>query len=101
MNLNSGQLAKTLNATLTSFDRCHSSPSENNEQQTTQITEYKKLGLKTFEYTEHKLQDMDNDIDPENNFINNNCCYYTDDQFNMKVKSDHKMSIIHFNRSRP
>ena len=44
---------------MTSSDRGHSS------------TEYEKLDLKTFKYTEHKSQDMENDIDPENNFYNN------------------------------
>lgn len=53
------------------------------EEQPTRIMEYEKLGLKTFEFTEHKLQDMENDIDPENNFYNsthNHCEYYTEYQ---------------------
>lgn len=53
--------------------------------------EYEKLGLKTFEYTEHKVQDMENDIDPENNLYNstrNHCEYYTEDGV---------ISIIHLN----
>ncbi len=39
-------------------------------------------------------------IDPENNFfhsINNNCLYYSDDLFNNIIKTEHKLSIIHFN----
>lgn len=43
---------------------------------------------------------MENEIDPENNFFYNiqiNCEYYTDEQFNVKVKMDGAVSIIHFN----
>ena len=55
--------------------------------------------LRTLNYTEHKLQDM-NEIDPENNFFHNiqiHCEYYTDEQFNVTVKMDRAVSIIHFN----
>ena len=60
---------------------------------------YETLGLKMFEYTEHKMHDMDNDIDPENNFYNttnNHCEYYTEDQFKGKENME-GVSIIHFN----
>lgn len=56
--------------------------------------------LVTFVYTEHKIQDRENDIDPENNLlsnINNSCCYYTEKQYNTTIKSEHNISIIHFN----
>lgn len=56
--------------------------------------------FKSFKFTDHNMHDFEQDIDPENNFlnnINNNCCYYSEDQFNMNIKSDHGMSIIHFN----
>jgi len=59
-----------------------------------------KLELRTFQYTNHSLLDLENDIDPENNFlsnINNDCCYYTEEQFNQSIKMDSKMSLIHFN----
>lgn len=64
------------------------------------IAEYNDLEINTFQYTEHHSQDIENDIDPENNFflnINNNCYYYTDDQFNSTIKNENKISIIHFN----
>ena len=54
---------------MTSFDRCHLPPSGDNDQQPTQNTEYENLGLKTFGFTEHKLQDKEKDIDPENFFF--------------------------------
>ena len=63
-------------------------------------TEYEKLDLKCFEYTEHKPQDIENDIDPENNFYINthsHCEYYTEEQFRKSVKMDRPISIIHFN----
>ncbi|KAL7373405.1 hypothetical protein ABVT39_006045 [Epinephelus coioides] len=44
--------------------------------------------------------DIENDIDPENNFfhnIKNNCYYYTEEQFNNTIKSGNKISVIHFN----
>lgn len=67
----------------------------------TQITyDHDKLELKTFQYTDHNLLDLENDIDPENNFfsnINYECCYYTDEQFNQTIITDNKLSIIHFN----
>ncbi|XP_013856520.1 uncharacterized protein LOC106512449, partial [Austrofundulus limnaeus] len=56
--------------------------------------------LKTFDYTEYKSQDKENDLDPENNFfynIGNNCCYYSTQQYNLTVNADNKFSIIHFN----
>ncbi|KAL7382736.1 hypothetical protein ABVT39_027076 [Epinephelus coioides] len=65
-----------------------------------QITEYETLGLKTFEYTEHRDYDIENDIDPENNFFINTqsqCEYYTEEQFSNKFKKDGEVSIIHFN----
>ena len=56
--------------------------------------------LKTFDYIDYNSQDLEKDIDPDNNFfdtINNNCRYYTDDQYNKMIKSNGKLSIIHFN----
>ena len=49
------------------------------------------------EYTEHKLQDMENEVDPENNFYNsshNQCEYYTEEQFKTSVKMDGVISFI-------
>ena len=60
---------------------------------------HESLGLKTFEYTEHKMHDMDSEIDPENNFfntINNHCEYYTQEQIKRK-DMEGSISIIHFN----
>ena len=45
--------------------------------------------LKTFSYTDYKCQDMEEDVDPDNNFFNDivdNCCYYSTDQNNRTVK---------------
>ena len=56
--------------------------------------------INTFQYTEHHLQDIENAIDPENMFflnINNNCYYYTEHQFNRTIKTENKISRIHFN----
>lgn len=58
------------------------------------------LELKTFQYTDYNISDLEYDIDPDNNFlssINNNCSYYTDEQFNQNVNIKGKLSIIHFN----
>lgn len=32
-------------------------------------SDYENLDLETFRYTDHKSQDIENDIDPENNFL--------------------------------
>lgn len=58
------------------------------------------LNFKSFHFTDHNLMDFEHDIDPDNNFFNNvniNCRYYSDEQFNLKIKLDHGMSVIHFN----
>ena len=58
------------------------------------------LELNTFEYTDHNALDLEHEIDPDNNFfstININCHYYTGEQFNRSIKTDGKLSIIHFN----
>lgn len=63
-------------------------------------TEYERLDLGCFKYTEHKSQDIENDIDPENNFYNNThsyCEYYTEEQFKRNVIMDGSISVIHFN----
>lgn len=61
---------RTATKVMTGSDRWQLSASGDNEEQPAQIMEYEQLGLKTFEYTEHKLQDMKNDINCENNFSN-------------------------------
>lgn len=63
-------------------------------------SKYEHLNFKTFDHTEHKMYEIENEIDPENHFynnINNNCEYYTDEQFNSNVKMEGALSIIHFN----
>ena len=35
------------------------------------IIEQDQLELKTFEYSDHNLQDLEHDIDPDNNFFSN------------------------------
>ena len=64
---------------MTSLDRGHSS------------MKYEKLDLKTFKYTEYESQDMENSIDPENNFYNNkysHCEYNAEERFKRNVKID-------------
>lgn len=61
---------------------------------------FESLRLKTFQFTEHKGHCMENDFDPENNFYNNtqnNCEYYTEEQFNRNILTTGRISIIHFN----
>ena len=67
------------------------------------IIEQDQLELKTCEYSDHNLPDLEHDIDPDNNFFlninndNNILCYYTDDQYNRNITSKGKLSIFHFN----
>lgn len=54
----------------------------------------------TAELTELNMHEFEYNIDPESNFfknVNNNCDYYTDDQFNARIKVNQGLSIIHFN----
>ena len=79
--------------------RAHSfSPGENSNT-AQRINDHDNTELQTFQYTELNLLDMEHDIDPDNylfNTINNNCCYYTDEQYN-QINKDGKLSIIHIN----
>lgn len=53
-----------------------------------------------FDYIEYKPQDLENDLDPDNNFytkMQNNCGYFIEDQFETHVTSKDSFSIIHFN----
>ena len=64
------------------------------------IIDCNNLELQSLEYTDHNSYDMENDLDPDNNFfatINDNCRYYTDEQYNQIIKTDGNISIIHFN----
>ena len=76
------------------------SPDGENEQHRSWKGDYETLGLKMFEYTEHKMHDMDDDIDPENNFYNTNysqCEYYTVEQLKRNNYMKESLSVIHFN----
>ena len=56
--------------------------------------------LSRAEYTDYKLYDFECNIDPENhllNSINSTCDYYTEEQFNDRVRLDNHFSLIHFN----
>ena len=60
-----------------------------------------KLLFNTFNHSEHKPHDFDQDIDPEYNLDNqndlaNNCKYYSDDQLK-KVNFNGSFSVIHLN----
>ena len=85
---------------MTPSDTTNSPASGYNDDTTQRILDHNNMELKTFQYTDHNLRDIENDIDPDNNFfsnINDNCCYYTDEQYNQTIKTDNKLSIIHFN----
>lgn len=80
-------------------ERVHSFSPGDNSNTTQRINDHDNPELQTFQYTEHNLLDMEHDIDPDNylfNTINNNCCYYTDEQYN-QIHKDGKLSIIHIN----
>ncbi len=57
------------------------------------------------EYTDHRIYDFENDVDPENHVfshINDSCRYYTDENLNDSIELDKTLSLIHFNcRSLP
>ena len=64
------------------------------------ITEYDRVQMETSKYTEHHSYDLENDIDPDNNFlleVNENCSYYTNEQFNHNITNEGNTSIIHLN----
>lgn len=62
---------------------------------------YENFNFKTFNHTDHKMYEIENNIDLENHFfnnVNNNCCeYYTEEEFNRTVEMEGALSIIHFN----
>lgn len=44
--------------------------------------------------------ELQQDLDPDQNLLNNintNCCYYTDQQYNININYEHGISIIHIN----
>lgn len=52
------------------------------------------------EYTEHRIYDFENDVDPENHVVSHiydSCRYYTDEHLNESVELDNTFSLIHFN----
>ena len=59
------------------------------------IIEQEQLELKTCEYSDHNLPDLEHDIDPDNNFFSN----INNDNTNTKTTKG-KLSIIHFNSRR-
>jgi len=64
------------------------------------FTKYENLKLKCFEFTDYKAKDIENEIDPENNFykdLQSQCEYYTEKQYRRNIIMDGSMSIIHFN----
>ena len=59
-----------------------------------------RFNFKSFTYTDFNTCDIENSIDPEKNFYNDNnnkCYYYTDSQFKKNVTRKNGISIIHFN----
>lgn len=53
-----------------------------------------------YEYTEHSIYDVNNEVDPDNNFLvarKNDCAYYSTDEFNCKFNLNGLFSLIHFN----
>ena len=63
------------------------------------------INFKIFQYTEHKDNDYEAAIDPDNNFYDNagnDCQYHTVDKLNGTVNYKTGFSIVHFNcRSLP
>ncbi len=58
--------------------------------------EHEQLELTTFENSESSTLDIEQDIDPDNNFfstINNTCYYYNNDQYNGNIIAKDKLSI--------
>lgn len=56
--------------------------------------------MSNFGHTDHHSLDLENGIDPEKNFFTNiriDCQYYSEDQFNSKINTNNKISMIHFN----
>lgn len=58
--------------------------------------------METSQYTAHHSYDLENAIDPDNNFlleVEENCFYYTGDQLNQSLAKEGNTSIglIHFN----
>ncbi len=54
---------------------------------------YEHMNLRTYDHTEHKTYEIENDIDPNYyNNINCNCEYYTDEQFKINVTMDGSVS---------
>lgn len=47
---------------------CSSTSGDNNDL-TQRIADHDKVDLRTFQYTEHNLLDLENDIDPDNIFF--------------------------------
>lgn len=79
---------------MTHVERTHSFTFEDDDLRSMMNNDQDQQELKTFDYIDYNSQD------PDNNFfytINNNCRYYTDDQYNKIIKSNGKLSIIHFN----
>lgn len=73
---------------MTSSDRYQLSPSGDKEQEqlSTRIMEYEKLGLKTFEYTKYRTWRMILIQKIISTTAHDDCEYYTEEQFNMNVK---------------
>ena len=63
-----------------------------------EMGQYEQYHFEQFEHIEHNFYEMENNIDPDNNFynnLNNTCEYYTEEQYK-QVKMDGHFSIIHF-----
>lgn len=59
--------------------------------------ELKEQQLEMFHYTEHHSHNIENDIDPENNFshISEGCIYFTEDQFNGSIDTENTVHYIY------
>ena len=67
---------------------------------TTPLNTYLDYNYETFDYSGKRTHDVDCDFDPETNFFHtmqNECRYYTEQQFNVNVKMIGVLSIIHIN----
>lgn len=60
---------------------------------------YEHTDFKSFDFQDHKLYELEYDIDPDIHFyqnINMSCNYFSEDKFNTNVKRE-GFSVIHFN----
>lgn len=82
------------------FNNDPSTKEENGIRIQQKILDYGHLEYKLFEYTDHKAQDLGDELDPDNNLLLSNvteCKYFSEEEYIQYVNYKEKFSIIHFN----